>query len=98
MKTQYTNLISEYFKGKPVEKAWVFGSYSRNEETPESDIDLLVRLDKDAVVSLLDFCRMIRDLESLLRIKVDMVDERGLAAFAQPYVDHDKILVYERAR
>ena len=28
--------------GIPVEKAFLYGSYSRNEETPESDIDIMI--------------------------------------------------------
>ena len=36
----------------PVEKAWLFGSYSRGEEQPDSDIDLLVRFDEEARISL----------------------------------------------
>ena len=28
--------IAEYFKAQPVLKAWLFGSYARGEETPQS--------------------------------------------------------------
>ena len=37
--------IAEYFKTQPVLKAWLFGSYSRGEERPDSDVDILVDLD-----------------------------------------------------
>lgn len=40
---------------------------------------------------------MICDLENRLGRKVDLVDEKGLMSFARPYVDNDKILLYERA-
>ena len=33
--------IAEYFKTQPVLKAWLFGSYARGEETPQSDVDIL---------------------------------------------------------
>ncbi len=33
-------------KTKPILRAWLFGSYSRGEETPESDIDILVDYDR----------------------------------------------------
>ena len=33
------------FKTQPVLKAWFFGSYSRGEERPDSDVDILVKLD-----------------------------------------------------
>ena len=34
-----TRKIAEYFKTQPVLKAWLFGSFARGEETPESDVD-----------------------------------------------------------
>ena len=32
--------IADYFKTQPVLKAWLFGSFARGEETPESDVDI----------------------------------------------------------
>ena len=40
------NKLKDFFKLQPIEKAWVFGSYSRGEETHESDIERKV-LHKD---------------------------------------------------
>ena len=40
---------------------------------------------------------MITDLEQKLGRPVDLVSEDGLLPFAQPYVDKDKILLYERS-
>ena len=39
---------------------------------------------------------MMCDLEEKLGRTVDMVSEDGLMSFARPYVDKDKILLYER--
>lgn len=89
--------IRRYFKDKPVLKAWLFGSCSRGEDTPESDIDILVDYDNSqGVVSLLKMGGMLMDLSELLGRRVDLVDIRGLKAFARPSVDNDKILIYER--
>ena len=33
--------IADYFKTQPVLKAWLFGSFARGEETPQSDVDIL---------------------------------------------------------
>ncbi|MBQ1797713.1 MAG: nucleotidyltransferase domain-containing protein, partial [Prevotella sp.] len=46
-----TETIAEYFKTQPVLKAWLFGSFARGEERPDSDVDLLVEFDKNARVS-----------------------------------------------
>ena len=37
-KQQMIKKIAEYFKTQPVLKAWLFGSYSRGEERPDSDV------------------------------------------------------------
>ena len=39
------NTIADYFKTQPVLKAWLFGSFARGEETPLSDVDILISLD-----------------------------------------------------
>jgi hypothetical protein len=91
-----TQTIAEYFKTQPVLKAWLFGSYSRGEERPDSDVDILVSLDYSKPIGL-KFFGMYEDLRALLGRNVDLVSERTLAAFARSSVDRDKILVYERA-
>lgn len=91
-------VIKEYFQDKPVLRAWLFGSYSRGEETPQSDIDILVDYDNSkGMVSLLKMGGMLMDLSDILGKRVDLVDNEGLKDFARKSVDHDKILIYERA-
>ena len=46
MQQVIVNKLKDFFKLQPIEKAWVFGSYSRGEETHESDIERKV-LHKD---------------------------------------------------
>ncbi len=96
MSTQaMTQIIAEYFKTQPVLKAWLFGSYSRGEERPDSDVDILVALDYSQPIGL-RFFGMFEDLKELLGRNVDLVSERTLAPFAHESVNHDKKLVYER--
>ena len=88
--------IAEYFKTQPVLKAWLFGSFARGEDTPLSDVDIIVLLDNSKPVGL-RFFGMWNDLEQLLDRKVDLVTEGSLADFARESVERDKILIYERA-
>ena len=44
--------IKEYFATQPIVKAWLFGSFSRGEETENSDVDILVDFDKNARIGL----------------------------------------------
>ncbi|MDE6548003.1 MAG: nucleotidyltransferase domain-containing protein [Muribaculaceae bacterium] len=90
-------IIKHYFSDKPVLRAWLFGSCSRGEETPSSDIDILVDYDESkGVVSLLKIGGMQMDLSHLLGRKVDLVESQGLMEFARASVERDKILIYER--
>ena len=96
MKQVIINKLQEFFPAYPIEKAWIFGSYARGEETRKSDVDILVRFDKDAAITLIDYAGIMIDLEKLLHKKVDLVQEGTFYRFAQESVEHDKILVYER--
>lgn len=87
--------VADYFKTQPVLKAWLFGSFSRNEQKPDSDVDIIVLLDKSRPIGL-KFFGMRNDLEELLGRKVDLVSEGTLLPFAQESAEKDKILIYER--
>ena len=99
MSTQaMNNAIADYFKTQPVLKAWLFGSFARGEDTPLSDVDLLVQYDDKARISLLKHCAIMNDLEELLDRKVDLVEDGELLPFAARSANHDKKLIYERVR
>jgi len=97
MKQGIVNKLQTFFPAYPIEKAWVFGSYARGEETRKSDLDVMVRFDKSATITLLDYAGIMIDLENLLHKKVDLVEEGYLRPWAQESAEQDKILVYERA-
>jgi predicted nucleotidyltransferase len=96
MDIHISNTIKEYFKTQPVEKAWVFGSFSRNEERADSDIDILITLIPGTRLGL-KFFAMNMELEQLLNRPVDLVIEGDILPFAEQTVNHDKVLVYARA-
>lgn len=82
---------------QPVVKAWLFGSYSRGEETPQSDVDILVQYDENARITLLTISRIMTRLSDAVGKKVDLVEDGCLLPFAQQSAERDKILIYERA-
>ena len=87
--------LRQYFSTQPVLKAWLFGSFSRGEESQDSDVDIIVALDKSKPIGL-KFFGMWSDLEELLGRKVDLVSDGTLLPFAKESAERDKILVYER--
>jgi len=96
MNQAISNSLQSFFPAYPIEKAWLFGSYARGEETDKSDIDILVKFDKKAEISLFDYVRIMDKMEKLLHKKIDLVSEGGIMSFAKEYIDNDKILIYER--
>jgi predicted nucleotidyltransferase len=96
MKQHVVNKLQTFFPDYPIEKAWIFGSYARGEETRKSDMDILVRFEKNADVSLLDYVKIMNNLKKVLHRKVDLVEEGTLYNFAKESVEQEKILIYER--
>lgn len=97
MDKRMLNIIRNYFTTQPVMRAWVFGSFARGEANPDSDIDILVTIDKGAHIGLMGFAAMAVDLESMLNRPVDIVVDDCIKPFAQESVNADKQLIYERA-
>ena len=89
-------LIRDYFKNKPVLKAYLFGSYARGDANPDSDYDILVELDYSKRIGL-EYIQMQLDLTALLERDVDLVSEKALSRHIRPFVEKEKYLIYERS-
>ena len=87
--------INHYFKGKPIIKAYLFGSQVRDEAKEESDIDILVELDYSQRIGLL-FVEMQLELEEILQKKVDLVTTQGVSKYIKPIIEKERELIYER--
>jgi uncharacterized protein len=87
--------INNFFKTKPVLRAYLFGSESRNESDKGSDVDILVELDCSRPIGL-EFVKMKFELEELIHKKVDLLSSGGISKYIQPFIDKDKILIYEK--
>ncbi len=87
-------LIKDYFKDKPVLKAYLFGSFARGDANAKSDYDILVELDYSKRIGF-QYIQMKLDLTSLLDHNVDLVSEKALSRHIKPFVDKEKFLIYE---
>lgn len=96
MDAKMIQTIQDYFKTQPIEKAWIFGSFARGEETPDSDIDILVVYSEKPKVGLLKIANIYVSLKKLLNREVDLVENGTLLPFAVENSEKDKILIYER--
>ena len=87
--------ISNYFKTKPVLKAYLFGSYVRNEAEKDSDVNLLVELDYSERIRL-QFVQMKFYLEKKKKKKVDLVSSNAVSKYIKPIIDSEKTLIYAK--
>ena len=90
VKEKVTPVLEQY----GIEYAAVFGSVARGEDTPDSDVDILVRLGRPT--GMIDYMRLIDGLEQTLDKKVDLVTEQSLNKFIRPYVTPDLKTIYEK--
>lgn len=87
--------IKKYFKDKPVLRAYLFGSYSREQASSDSDIDILVELDYSQKIGL-KFFQMQTEPEKILNQKVDLISNEALSPLISPQVIRDRKLVYKK--
>ena len=80
-----------------VKKIAVFGSFARGDETPESDIDILVDLKPPGQrPSLgLKWFGLEDELGRILGREVELVSESAMSPFVRPYAEKDMVLLYE---
>jgi predicted nucleotidyltransferase len=69
-------VIKNYLAQYPISRIGIFGSFARQEEHKDSDIDILVTFEEP--ISLFTLVRIHRELSELLNRKVDIVSEKYL--------------------
>jgi predicted nucleotidyltransferase len=74
-----------------IRKAGIFGSYARQQESQESDIDIVVELGKK--ISLLDLAGIKLELEDALNMKVDLLEYEAVKPSLQAIIDKEQIPV-----
>lgn len=83
------NVNREALKKFSINAIYLFGSVARDEEGPESDIDILVSFTGPATFD--QYMELKFYLEDLLGRKVDLVTEGGLRKELKAYVEKDLI-------
>ncbi len=77
-----------------VRHAALFGSMARNEQRPDSDIDILVDLDPTIVVTMFDYAGLKDYVASLFPGPVDVIDREALKPRLRPHAAADAIYAF----
>ena len=86
--------ISPILRAYGVKKASVFGSVSRGDERPDSDVDLLIDRGPEPM-GIYKFIGLKYDLEDALGRDVDLVSEGYINKFLEPYIRPELKVIYE---
>ena len=80
-----------------VKRVALFGSVVRGEDTPESDIDILIELKEPGKRPPLGlkWFGLEADLSRLLNREVELVSARALSPYIRPYVEKEMVVIYE---
>lgn len=63
------------FEKYPIKSLAIFGSYSKNEQSEESDLDLIVEFNERIGIRFIDLAD---EIESYIGFKVDLVSRKGI--------------------
>ncbi len=88
------NKLKNYFETRPFKAVYLFGSFARGEGGRNSDIDLLISLDYDAIPNILDVFVYPEELTQLMKRKIDFVTKPSKYILEE--IERDKILIYEK--
>lgn len=90
---QIAEKIIPIAKNHGVKAIYLFGSYARNEATPESDIDLLIEPGK--IQTFTQLSRFAQDAENATSKKIDILTFSQVDDNLQLNIDKSQILLFE---
>lgn len=71
----------------------LFGSYARNEQTENSDLDILVSFDEKNYPKYVEFVKLEDYLAQLVNLKIDLVPKDSIKPFLRKYILNEAIPV-----
>ncbi len=77
-----------------IQNAWIFGSFAREDDNPESDIDIAIKTEDD--FSYFDLAEVKFELEKLVHRKVDVGFIDAFKPYILEHIKPDLQKIYER--
>ena len=98
-RAQVIKQVKEYFRNQnKVKKAWLFGSFAREDHDIDSDVDILVHVPDKKSFSLFDIAEIKYQLEKLIPFKVDVVMQSAVNPEVLKRITPEMILIYEKSK
>lgn len=88
-----THQILDVLLPHGAERVALFGSVVRGEANDESDVDILVKFRQP--VGLMMIVELRETIASRLGRPVDLVTEGALSPYLRPYIEREKVVIYE---
>ena len=90
-KSKIYQRIKEHLRLRGASRVAIFGSYSRDQETKDSDIDVLVRFRNPK--SLIEIAGIERELTARIRKKIDLVTEKSVSPYMIKGIEKEMIVI-----
>ena len=84
----------EELRGFGVAHAAVFGSVARGDDRADSDVDVLIELDRDRAMGIFEYARVKLYINEILEGAGDVVNRRGLKPGLRENVVRDAVDVF----
>jgi hypothetical protein len=88
--------IADFCEKNHILRLAFFGSVLRNDYRPDSDVDILVYLDRSVPTGLMEMVRMERQLSEMIGRKVDLRTPNELSVYFKDDVIAEAEIIYER--
>ena len=97
-KSEVVRAVQEVSARYPsLERVYLFGSFARDAQTADSDVDLRVEFEQGESFSLADLSHYSKEIEQLTKRQVDVVTARTIKnKQLEDAIERDKVLIYER--
>ncbi len=90
IKSTLSNHKQYLFDNYPIESLAIFGSYSRNEQNANSDVDIIVEFNGKIGIKFVDLAE---EIENIIGSKVDVVSKKGIKEKYLKVIESDLIYV-----
>jgi predicted nucleotidyltransferase len=74
--------------------AALFGSVARGDNRPDSDIDIMIEVDPEALITVFGYVGLKEYIASLFNEPVDVVDREGLKPYVRPAATTDALYAF----